>query len=355
MICDSQFIIRNSHLQREILEQPKVLRRLLEVERPVISEVAAAIRAYAPHSMVIAARGSSDNAARYGQYLFGTANGLLVALATPSLFTLYEKPPCLEGAMVLGISQSGQSPDIVAVVEEGRRQGALTVALTNDPDSPLASSAEYVICLHAGRERSIAATKTYTASLLALAMLSAALAEDAKWAQAIEALPDAVYEVLTSAPAIIGAAERYRYMEACVVVSRGYNYATAFEIALKLKELSYVLAEPYSSADFWHGPVALVEHGFPVLALVPEGCVAEEMVEFLHKLREREAELVVISDREDALALAQTPFPLPKGVPEWLSPLVAVVPGQLFALGLTLAKGFDPDHPRGLRKVTLTR
>jgi len=140
-----------------------------------------------------------------------------------------------------------------------------------------------------------------------------------------------------------------------VVVSRGYNYATAFEIALKLKELTYILAEPYSSADFWHGPVALVEHGFPVLAIVPEGCAAEELMGFLRQLREREAELVVISNRADALALAQTPLPLPAGVPEWLSPLVAVVPGQLFVLGLTLAKGFDPDHPRELRKVTLTR
>jgi glucosamine--fructose-6-phosphate aminotransferase (isomerizing) len=337
------------------MEQPEVLRRLLEVEHPVISEVAAAIHTYAPHSMVIAARGSSDNAARYGQYLFGEANGLLVALATPSLFTIYDAPPRLDKAVVLGISQSGQSPDIVAVVKEGRSQEALTIAITNDPDSPLASAAEYVISLHAGRECSIAATKTYTASLLALAMLSAALAEEAKRERAIETLPDAVSELLTSARAIIEAAERYRYMEACVVVSRGYNYATAFEIALKLKELTYVLAEPYSSADFWHGPVALVEHGFPVLAVVPEGCVAEELIGFLHKLREREAELVVISDRDDALALAQTPIPLPRGVPEWLSPLVSVVPGQLFALGLTLAKGFDPDHPRGLRKVTLTR
>lgn len=346
----------SSNLEREILEQPEVLRRLLEVERPAIEGVAAAIlRARAPCSVVIAARGSSDNAARYGQYLFGAANGLLVALATPSLFTLYNAPPHLGRTMVLGISQSGQSPDIVAVVAEGRRQGALTAALTNDPHSPLASAAEYVICLHAGQEKSIAATKTYTVSLLALALLSAALAEDAGRIQTIEALPDAVSGVLSSAPATIEAAERYRYIEACVVVSRGYNYATAFEIALKLKELTYVLAEPYSSADFWHGPVALVEHGFPVLAIVPEGCVTEELMGFLRQLREREAELVVISDRADALALAQTPIPLPAGVPEWLSPLVTVVAGQLFALGLTLAKGFDPDHPRGLRKVTLTR
>jgi glucosamine--fructose-6-phosphate aminotransferase (isomerizing) len=143
-------------------------------------------------------------------------------------------------------------------------------------------------------------------------------------------------------------------MEACVVLSRGYNYATAFEIALKLKELTYVLAEPYSSADFQHGPVALVERGFPVLAVVPEGALADELVDFLNQLNERGAELVVISSHPDALSLARTPLPIPAGIPEWLSPIVAVVQGQLFALGLTLAKGLDPDHPRGLRKVTLT-
>ena len=343
-----------SNLEREIMEQPAVLRRLLEVERPAIERVAAAIRARSPRYVVIAARGSSDNAARYGQYLFGAANRLPIALATPSLFTLYNAPPRLEEALVLGISQSGRSPDIVAVVAEGQRQGALTVALTNDPASPLAAAAEQVIHLHAGQERSIAATKTYTASLFALALLSAALAEDDARLQALQALPDAVAEALAAAPTVAKAAERYRFMEACVVVGRGYNYATAFEIALKLKELTYVLAEPYSSADFYHGPVALVEQGFPVFAIVPEGQVAAELSAFLRQLQEREAELVVISDRADVLALAQTPLPLPSGVPEWLSPLVAVVPGQLFVLALTMAKGFDPDHPRGLRKVTLT-
>jgi glucosamine--fructose-6-phosphate aminotransferase (isomerizing) len=143
-------------------------------------------------------------------------------------------------------------------------------------------------------------------------------------------------------------------MQACVVLSRGYNYATAFEIALKLKELTYVLAEPYSSADFQHGPLALVERGFPVLAAVPEGEMAVELVELLRQLGERGADLVVISAHSQALDLAQTRLRLPSGIPEWLSPLVAVVPGQLFALGLTLAKRFDPDHPRGLHKVTQT-
>jgi glucosamine--fructose-6-phosphate aminotransferase (isomerizing) len=344
----------SSQLAKEIREQPHVLQRLLEEEQTNIDRVAHAIRERAPKYIVLAARGSSDNAARYGQYLFGIANSLPVALATPSLFTLYTQPPKMDGALVLGISQSGQSPDIVSVLEEGRRQGALTVAITNDSHASLADIGEHTICLQAGPEQSIAATKTYTASLMALAMLSTALSEDTKRFQALEALPGLLSQVLTSAPDITNRAERYRYAEACVVVSRGYNYATAYEIALKLKELTYILAEPYSSADFQHGPLALVERGFPVIAIIPKGEVAKELVELLGHLREHGAELVIISAQDDVLALAQTPLKLPAEVPEWLSPLVSVVPGQLFALGVTLAKGFDPDRPRGLRKVTLT-
>lgn len=343
-----------THLEREILEQPDVLRQLMSRERENVEALAEVIRKRNPRFVVLAARGSSDNAARYGQYLLGAVNGLPVALATPSLFTIYGRPPRLADALVVAVSQSGQSPDIVGVVEEGRRQGALTLAITNDLDSPLANAAAFVLPLHAGVERSVAATKTYTASLFALAMLSAALAEDKEMFAALQSVPEVIARVVTSAPTIRQASERYRYMEACVVVSRGYNYATAYEIALKLKELTYVLAEPYSSADFQHGPVALVERGFPVIAIVPEGRVTEEMVAFLEHLREREAELVVISAREEALRLAQTPLSVPQGIPEWLSPLVTVVPGQIFALGLTRARGLDPDRPRGLRKITLT-
>jgi glucosamine--fructose-6-phosphate aminotransferase (isomerizing) len=243
----------------------------------------------------------------------------------------------------------------VGVVEEGGRQGALTLALTNDPSSPLASAAEHTIDLCAGEEHSIAATKTYTASLLALAMLSTALAQDKERRKRLAVLPDPISETVNSVADVIEAAERYRYAESCVVVSRGYNFATAFEIALKLKELTYVVAEPYSSADFEHGPMALVERGFPAVAVVPEGEMAEELLGFLEQLRERGAELVVISALKAALAMAQTPLPVPSGIPEWLSPVVMVVPGQLFALGLTLAKGTFPDHPRGLHKITLTR
>jgi glucosamine--fructose-6-phosphate aminotransferase (isomerizing) len=343
-----------SYLQQEILEQPDSLNRLITEERSTIMRVAQAIRQYNPRFIMMAARGSSDNAARYGQYVFGTLNRMPVALATPSLYTLYHTPPRMNDALVIAISQSGQSPDIVAVIEEGRRQGALTVAITNQPESPLAQAAEFTIRLHAGPERSVAATKTYTASLLAIALLSAAIADSDSHLQAIDSVPRLIGQVTERADSIIRASERYRYMDACVVVSRGYNYATAYEIALKLKELTYILAEPYSTADFQHGPVALVAKGFPVLAVVAQGPLVDEMTDFLAELRGRGAELVMISAHEPALGLAQTPLPLPADIPEWLSPLAAVVPGQMLALGITLAKGYDIDQPRNIHKVTLT-
>jgi glucosamine--fructose-6-phosphate aminotransferase (isomerizing) len=344
-----------SQLEHEILEQPAALQRLLEAESANVEKVAAAIRARAPRFVLLAARGSSDNAARYGQYLFGAHNRLPVALATPSLFTLYKSPPRLSDALVLAISQSGRSPDILAVIQEGRRQGALTVAITNDIYSPLAAFAEQRINLRAGLERSVAASKTYTASLLALAMLSAALSQDEDQRRALERVPALVSQTLEGAQQVIACASDYHAAQACVVIGRGYNYATAFETALKLKELTYVLAEPYSSADFQHGPVALVENGFLILAIVPEGETVTELTSILQELQPRAPRLVVVSPLSQALESATTAISIPAGIPEWLSPMIAILPGQLFALGLALAKGIDPDHPRGLHKVTLTR
>ncbi|MEP7290667.1 MAG: SIS domain-containing protein [Chloroflexota bacterium] len=342
-------------LESEINEQPQILARLLTEERAAVEKIAAAIRARAPRYVMLAARGSSDNAARYSQYLFGSLNALPAALATPSIFTLYEQPPIMEDALVISISQSGQSPDIVAVVAEGRRQGALTIAITNAPDSPLAQTAEHTINLHAGTEKAVAATKTYTTSLMALAMLSSALAGDSSRFETLAQIPGWVEEILSNQQQTIVAAERYAYIDYCVVASRGYNYASAYEVALKLKELAYIIAEPYSSADFQHGPLALVEHGFPVIAVVPEGILAAELVTFFSNLKERGADLIMISADQTALALAQTPLAIPGGIPEWASPAVIVVQGQLFALGLTLAKRFDTDKPRGITKVTLTK
>ena len=342
-------------LESEIFEQPAVLARLLDRERERVQEIAAAIHSRKVCYVLIAARGTSDNAARYGQYLLGAYNRLPVGLATPSLFSVYKDPPRLEHGLVIGISQSGQSPDIVAVLAEARRQGGPTLAITNDPGSPLADEAEFVIPLHAGEERAVAATKTYSAQLAALALLSCALDDNGSRLAALRGVSSAVQQVLDGQERIARAVERYRYMETCVVLGRGYNYATAFEIALKLKELNYLIAESYSSADFMHGPIAVVGSGFPAMVVAPGGKMFDTMRGFSLELKSRGAELLIISDRRDLLAEATTPLPLPGGVPEWLSPLVAVVPGQLFAMHLTLVKGHDPDQPLGLEKVTLTR
>jgi glucosamine--fructose-6-phosphate aminotransferase (isomerizing) len=342
-------------LHSEILEQPERLAHLLFAQRKSVEEVARAIRKHDLRFAFLAARGTSDNAGRYANYLWGAVNGLPLALATPSLFTYYQQPPKLRDALVVGISQSGMSPDIVSVVAEGKRQGCPTLAITNDPHSPLAQAADFVVDIQAGPELAVAATKTYTAELLSIAMLSAAVAGEAERWRELGQVPGWVEEVLKEDVSIARMAQRYRYMRQCVVLGRGYNYATAFEWALKLKELAYVAAEPYSSADFQHGPVAMVEQGFPVLAVVPEGQVFDSMLSLLEPLRwEQLAELVVISNVEKALALAQSPVRLPAGIPEWLSPLVGIVPAQLFSHHLTVAKGYDTEKPRNIHKVTET-
>jgi glucosamine--fructose-6-phosphate aminotransferase (isomerizing) len=344
-----------SYLRKEIHEQPEVVATLLDREGSNARRIASELAKHEIQYVVVAARGTSDNAARYGQYLLGAHNRLPVGLATPSLFSVYHEPPSLRGALVAGISQSGQSKDIVAVLAEGRRQGVPTLAITNDPGSPLAGQADFVLPLHAGEERAVAATKTYTAQLAALALLSCALGGDSKRLAALERIPEVVAQVLKDEGQVARAVERYRYMETCVVLGRGYNYATAFEIALKLKELNYLIAESYSSADFMHGPIAIVGSGFPALLVAPGGPMFETMRRFGLELKSRGSELLVISNQEALLAEAVTPLALPAAVPEWLSPLVAIVPGQLFALHLTLTKGNDPDQPTGLQKVTITR
>jgi len=344
-------------LASEIAEQPAVLAALLIDERERAETIATALRGRRDEItfVQIAARGTSDNAARYAQYLFEAKNRLPVALATPSLFTLYDTPPDLRRSLTIGISQSGASPDIIAVVAAARAQGAPTLAITNEPDSPLGQAAEFVLPIRAGIERSVAATKTYTAQLLALAMFSAALAQDGAAWDALAGVPTWVAQTLELAADIAQQSERYRYLDRLITGGRGFCYGTAFEVALKLKETCYLLAEPYSSADFLHGPVAIVDANFPALLVAPSGAAFEDLLAFARTLRELGAELIVISDHAEALALAHTPLRLPPGIPEYLAPIPAVVPGQLLALALARVKGIDPDRPRGLSKVTLTR
>lgn len=342
-------------LHSEIFEQPERLASLLDQQRQTVLEIAKAIQSRDVQYAFLAARGTSDNAGRYANYLWGAHNGIPIALATPSLFTYYQSPPRLKGALVVGVSQSGQSPDIVSVLEEGRKQGCLTLAITNIPDSPLANAADLVLDIQAGEEKAVAATKTYTTELMAIAMLSAALSNlEERWKQ-LESVSKWAEQTLALDETIAGMAQRYRYMSQCVVLGRGFNYATAFEWALKLKELTYLIAEPYSSADFQHGPIAMVEGGFPVLAVAPSGKVQESMRNMLtHLRRDKDAELVVISDDEAVLALGQSPIQLPLHIPEWLTPLVSIIPAQLFACHLTEVKGYDTEKPRSITKVTET-
>jgi glucosamine--fructose-6-phosphate aminotransferase (isomerizing) len=340
----------------EISEQPERIKSLLASQRKAVERIAAEIQKRDIRYVFLAARGTSDNAGRYANYLLGAINGLPLALATPSLFTYYKRPPKLKDALVIGVSQSGKSPDIVSVLEEGRRQGCPTLSITNEPRSPLARTSDFVLDIQAGAERAVAATKTYTSQLMSIAMLSTALrGSRSRWEELSE-VPRWMKSVLKQDDFIENAAQRYRYIDQTVVLGRGYNYSTAFEWALKLKELTYIIAEPYSSADFAHGPIAMVESGYPVFAVAPRGRVFNSMLQMLRRLREDiSAELVVISNDKRARSLAQVPLAIPADVPEWLSPLVSILPAQLFAYHLTKAKGYDTERPRSIRKVTETK
>lgn len=341
--------------ENELNEQPTTLRRLLAEGRETAEAIAARVRAYRPRFAVLTARGTSDNAACYGQYVLGIQNQLLASLATPSLFTQYGATPSLEGALVVGISQSGQSPDLIEVVREARRQGAATLAITNEEGSPLATAAELVFPLRAGTEHAVAATKTYTAQLMALAMLSAALrGSDDLWSE-LERVPDLVARSIALNLGCIARAAAFREQNRLVVVGRGYNLATALEIALKVKETSAVMADGSSSADFLHGPLAMLEPSLPVLVVAPGPRTFPDLETLVERARQAGSPLLVISERAALLESAHVALPLPPDVPEWVSPMVAVVPGQMWALGLCLARGMEPDAPRGLSKVTHTR
>jgi glutamine---fructose-6-phosphate transaminase (isomerizing) len=351
-------------LAGEIAEQPAVAERMLGQGRAAIEAIADRVgpllRERSVDNVVVAARGSSDHAAIYAQYLFGVRLRLPVALATPSLVSIYGVEPRFDRSLVIGISQSGRSPDIVGVVAAARSQGAPTIAVTNDPGSDLAAAADHAIDLAAGPELAVAATKTYTAELLAIALLVTALdsaAGAADTGPALAGIPGAIAAALGSesqaeaVAAYLAAAGRDRL----IVVGRGYEYATARELALKLKELARIAADPYSAADFLHGPLALAEPGHPILAIAPSGAAAADVDALLERLGELGVERIVLSDRDEAVALGPVGIRLPSGVPDWLMPIVAIVPGQLLARHLAIARGLDPEQPRWIGKVTLTR
>jgi glucosamine--fructose-6-phosphate aminotransferase (isomerizing) len=331
-------------LRSEIFEQPDVLQVALAANRGTASKARDILTGDGIGHILIAARGTSDNAARYAKYAWGTRLSMPVTLAAPSMYTQYHDPPDLSAAAVVGISQSGQSPDLLAVLEEAQNQGRPRIAITNDPESPMAAIADLVVPLSAGPELSIAATKTYTASLLAIAMI----ADDAP---DLTRIPASVQGALNAESDIIATVERIGAMPDAVILGRGYNRSTAFEWALKLQEMAYVLANPFSTADFAHGPFAVLEPDFPLLAIVPDGVMTQDGLAIVRRARdESEARIAVLTN----VAVSDLPSVLLPGIDEWLSPVMFIVAAQLFTLHAAALAGVNPETPRGLKKVTRT-
>jgi glucosamine--fructose-6-phosphate aminotransferase (isomerizing) len=365
----------------EIQEQPEALRRTLTGTLDPVRQVTLEAQQRGVDMIILAARGTSDHAAIYAQYLFQYLNGIPVALATPSLYTLYGASLHLSHVLVIGISQSGESTDIVEVVARSREAGALTVGITNQEGSGLSTTAEYTLLCHAGLERSVAATKTYTSTCAVLAMVAAFLPGGEPLRDGLQRIPDLVAAALKSESGLARVAERYVHAHDCVVLGRLFQYSTARETALKLEETCYVVSTPLSSADFKHGPAALIERGLPVIIFAPPGRTSPDSREWLQWLGERGADCLVVTEDERLQELATTrirlalpalPTAVAPGtggtgsgnnrakdgqtsVAELLAAIPSIIPGQLFANYLALYKGLNPDQPRSLTKVTRTR
>ncbi|WP_285789101.1 SIS domain-containing protein [Micromonospora sp. NBRC 101691] len=339
----------------DIEEQPAGFARLLSAEHAgPIARVAEVIARRRPRHVVFTARGTSDHAALYGAYLTEIRLGIPAGLASPSTMTLFGARPDLSDALVIGVSQSGGSPDLVEVLRVARSAGALTLAVTNAPGSPLAEAAELSVDIAAGHERAVAATKTYTAELLALLLLVEGIRNGdgtlpADERAALDTLPDLAARTLAD-PTPTQLAARYRFAARLVTTGRGYAYPTAREAALKLMETSYLPALAFSGADLLHGPLAMTDPDVPVLAVVGSGPGGRSMREVLPRLGERRADVVVVgsADVEGATRIAVP------DVDERYAPLLDILPLQRLALSLALARGENPDAPRGLKKVTST-
>lgn len=345
--------MRMSRMMEEILEQPQSLRRTFQAEREHASEFRRFARRRSFPLILLVARGTSDNAALFGRYLLELTSGIPAALAAPSIQTLYHVRVNLRGALVVGISQSGEGPDINLVLKAARRQGAYTVGITNEARSSIARVVDEVFLVRAGRQRSVAATKTYTGQLLVLYLLASALGSGVTLPSLSE-IPDRVARTLELAPQVRELVLHYRSMRHCAIVARGINYANAFELALKLMETCYVVAERFSSADFLHGPIALIERNFPVLLLNPPGRTFPGLARLGNRLHRLRADNLVICSESARIPAGARALRVPGRIPEIYTPIPYIVPGQLFAALLADAKGLDPDKPRSLRIVTQT-
>ncbi|HZS44840.1 MAG TPA: SIS domain-containing protein [Blastocatellia bacterium] len=338
---------------KEIAEQPAALAKTLTEERSKITRLGSFLKSRDIDLIILVARGSSDNAALLGRYLIEATTGIPVSLCAPSVYTLYNGKLDLKRALVIGVSQSGEGEDINQVLEKTRSFGAYTIGITNEPASSMVRIVDETLLMHGGKEQSVAATKTYTGQMLLFYMLSEALADTAK-AVKCEAIPDYTARALELQNSIAELVERYVFMENCVVVGRGLVYGNAYEMALKLMETCYVVAERFSSADFLHGPLAMVERHFPIFLFAPPGVTLKGVRELMQRLNELRADTLVITADEECSKLSTRCIQMPGEIAEWLAPIPYIIPAQLFAALLADAKGLSPDKPRSLSKVTRT-
>ncbi len=338
---------------QEIIEQPAALRKTIAEERGKVERLGHSLKQSDIDLIVLVARGSSDNAALFGRYLLEITTGIPVSLSAPSVHTLYQANLNLKHALVIGVSQSGEGEDINRVLENARECGAFTIGITNEPASSMVRLVDETLLMHGGRERSVAATKTFTGQMLLFYMLSSVLARDGR-AIDYQMIPDLAERALEQEQAIVELVQRYVFMENCVVVGRGLAYANAYEFALKLMETCYVVAERFSSADFLHGPVAMIERHFPVILFAPPGVMLKGAKDLIQRLHELRADTLAITGDIDAAAKCSRSIIMPREIDEFLAPIPYIIPAQLFAALLAEAKGLDPDQPRSLSKVTRT-
>ncbi len=340
-----------SLMLQEITEQPVVLERTIQAERAKLAKLGTFLRGKDIDLIVLVARGSSDNACQFGRYLLEVTTGIPVSLSAPSVFTLYNAKLNLSRALVVGVSQSGEGVDINQVLESAKKSGAYTLGITNEADSSMAKIADETLLIHAGREKSVAATKTYTGQMLHFYLLAAQLSDQKI---EFEKIPHYAAQVLQLKSKVEELVERYVFMENCVVVGRGMNYGNSYELALKLMETCYVVAERFSSADFFHGPLAIIERRFPVILFAPNGVTRQSNLDLLQRLRELHADSLSITNDTEIAKMSSRKLLMPTDIDEFLSPIPFIIPAQLFAALLSNAKGIDADAPRSLSKVTKT-
>jgi glucosamine--fructose-6-phosphate aminotransferase (isomerizing) len=342
-------------MMTEIKEQPEIIKNILLNNEQLINKIVLDIMESNIKIVVFVARGTSDHAAIYGKYMIEHSLGIPVSLAAPSIVTMYHKNMDYSQTLVIGISQSGQALDVIEVLKQAKEQNAITIGITNTMNSPIAAMVKYHMFTNAGEEKSVAATKTFTGQLMMLAMLVSKWSNNEELFTLLKTVPNFLDKVILKANHMEKIVERYIYIKDCFVLSRGMNYPIALESALKIQETSYVKAKAYSFADFQHGPFAMISDHTPVIVFAPKGPSLEDSKHMLRKLEAEKAEIICISNDPILLKAHNISFAIPDIMDDRITPFFNIVFAQIFACKLSLARGCNPDAPRNLKKVTLTK